>query len=45
MGQGAYLSTVLVIRIVARKVRHVVVVLAATVVLVGMRVVVLAAFD
>ena len=41
MGQGAYLSTVLAIRIVAREVRHVAVIVAAVVVVVGMRVVVL----
>ena len=41
MGQGAYLSTGLAVRIVAREVGHVIVVVAVVVIVVGMRVVVL----
>ena len=41
MGKGAYLSTGLAVRIVAREVGHVIVVVAAVVIVVGMRVVVL----
>ena len=40
-GQGAYLSTVLANIIVAREVRHLVVVVAAAVIVVGVRVAVL----